>query len=56
MADKIMSELPVNTNVRQKEMIAEIFPLDKAVKNPDVVILIPLKKKIKCKNFKTFYS
>ena len=43
---RIISEMMVNTRVLQKEIMAETFPLDRAVKNPDEVILIPLNKKL----------
>ena len=35
----------INTSVRQKEIIAEIRPLDKAVKNPEERILNPQNRK-----------
>ena len=43
---RIISEMTMNTSVLQKEIMAETFPLDNAVKNPDEVILIPLNKKL----------
>lgn len=36
----------MNTSVRQKEMIAETFPLESAVKKPEEAILIPLNRKL----------
>ena len=39
----------INTSVRQKEIIAEIRPLDKAVKNPEEVMFKPLNRKLMAK-------
>lgn len=42
----------VNSRVRQKEMTAEVFPLDSAVKNPDDVMFRPLNRKFTAKRWK----
>ena len=39
------SEITVNTSVLQNDIMAEILPLDSAVKKPDEVILSPLNRK-----------
>ena len=38
--------MTMNTSVLQKEIMAETLPLDRAVKNPDEVIFIPLNRKL----------
>ena len=43
---RITKEMAMNTSVRQKEMIAETFPLESAVKKPEEAILIPLNRKL----------
>ena len=37
---------------RQKEMMAEVFPLDSAVKNPEDVMFNPLNRKLTAKSLK----
>ena len=43
---RISNDKTMNPSERQKEIIAETLPFDKAVKNPDDVMLIPLNKKL----------
>lgn len=40
--------------LREKEMMADILPLDRAVKRAEVNILLPLNKKLKAKILKPF--
>lgn len=42
----------VNSRVLQKEMMAEVFPLDSAVKNPEDVMFNPLNRKLTAKSLK----
>ena len=42
-------EITVKTRVRLNERIAEIFPFESAVKNPDDVMLSPLNRKLNAK-------
>ena len=42
----------VNKNILQKEIIADTFPLENAVKKPEETILKPLNKKLKTKILK----
>ena len=48
----VMRKITVNTSVRPKEIKAEIFPLESAVKNPEDTIFIPLNKKLMAKILK----
>ena len=41
----VKRQIAVNTNVLAKEIMADIVPLESAVKMPEDVILIPLNKK-----------
>ena len=41
-----ISDSDINTSVLQNDIIADIFPFDRAVKNPDDNILSPLNKKL----------
>lgn len=40
------SEITINTHVRIKEIMAEVFPSESAVKKDDEKILNPLNKKV----------
>ena len=40
------SEITVKSRVRQKEMMADDFPSDRAVKKPEEAMLKPLNKKL----------
>ena len=40
------SDITIKTSVRLKEISADTFPFDNAVKNPEDVMLIPLNKKL----------
>lgn len=42
-----MRKVDINSSVRLKEIIAEVFPSDNAVNSEDAKILIPLNKKQK---------
>ena len=41
----VSSETTIKPNVRLKDISADTFPLDKAVKNPEDTTLIPLNRK-----------
>ena len=43
---RINNEITIKTNVLQKEISADTFPLDSAVKNPEDVIFMPLNRKL----------
>ena len=43
---RINNEITIKTNVLQKEISADTFPLDNAVKNPEDVIFMPLNRKL----------
>ena len=45
-----ISDSDINTSVLQNDIIADIFPFDRAVKNPDDIILSPLNKKLMAKS------
>ena len=46
----------VNSRVLQKEMMAEVFPLDSAVKNPEDVMFNPAEQEIDCEEFEACYG
>ena len=52
----VKSAKRINTKVREKEIRAEIRPLDKAVKKAEEKILKPLKRKLKAKIIKPFLA
>ena len=43
---RINNEITIKTNVLQKEISADTFPLDNAVKKPEDVIFMPLNRKL----------
>ena len=43
---RIRSDRTINPKVLQKEITAEMVPLDRAVKNPEDVMLMPLNRKL----------
>ena len=43
---RITKEAAINTSVRQKEIAADTFPLERAVKKPEEAMFIPLNRKL----------
>ena len=52
----VRSNSVINPNVRKKDMIADIFPLERAVKTAEVKMFIPQHKKLKEKIKNPFFA